>query len=298
MQENTKPNIFERLNNIFERLNILIRILEYSGVNLVASVAPWLAPFIPAYLTYKHTSDVLKFHPVVAVVAAVTVEFLGLATVSTTLTFWNHNRKSKVADKIPAGFVRLAGGAFLFYLVTVLLINGVLESTTPGTVPPLWVCIASSVVLTLLSVPAALTVAVRAIYTEKLQTIAESNSPGAKDAKRLQRQLSQAQKEIEQLQSAASQAEALQAENTELQTLTAALQNQAEELQSTVHGLQAENEIMQSTATTLQAMNSKYQAAAMYNAGQLESLQAAAKVGECDASTISRIAKNMNGHKP
>jgi uncharacterized membrane protein required for colicin V production len=29
-----------------------------------ASVAPWLAPFIPAYLTYKHTSDVLRLHPV------------------------------------------------------------------------------------------------------------------------------------------------------------------------------------------------------------------------------------------
>lgn len=282
-------------NFSFENFDHAIQNLEYSIVNLVSSISPWLAPIIPAYLTYTHTKNVLQFNSIIAFIAAITVEFLGLATVSTTLTFWNHNRKYKDPAKV-APF-KIALFAFCFYLITVLMINGVLETIPLDTQPSTNIRVTISVLLTVLSVPAAITVAIRSIYSEKIKNIKKFTSPKERNINTLNRNLNSAKKKIAQLQNTHKDAKKLQEQNVELQAQNTELQDAYKKLQKNMVLAQGQIEELQIHETTIQAMNAKYKAAAMYSAEIIPTLAEAANIGKCDPSTISRISKNMNGNK-
>lgn len=151
------------MGNIFDRLNFAIRGFEGSLVNFLSTITPWLAPLIPAYMTYIHVKTYLDFPEWVAWAAGITVEFLGLTTVSTTLTFWTHNQRYKQGVKRVPVIIPLF--TFVFYLFTIITINVLLDVYQDRAV------IAVRALLTLLSVPAAVIIATRRQHGEIIDEI-------------------------------------------------------------------------------------------------------------------------------
>lgn len=154
-----------RSENNFDRLNTWIQETENSIVNFLSAFAPWLAPLVPAFMTYQHAEGTLGFPLLIALAAAVVVEILGFSAVSTYLAFWFHNRKNKAEiKKAPLSIVVIA---FSFYLALIVSSN-VLLDTFPK---ERWAEISVRTLFTLQTVPAALLVAVRTQHRELLSEI-------------------------------------------------------------------------------------------------------------------------------
>lgn len=155
--------------NIFDRFNNWVQNIEFSVVNVIATIAPWLSPLAPAYLSFIHMIEYLHFPVWLAWTVAANVEMLGLATVHTMLTFWSHNRnyttdKNRVPTLIPLG-------TFIFYLSIVLTINVMIEIVRFGYSP----VVLAQGLLTLMTVPASVTLSIRAVFKEKKESIRQSN---------------------------------------------------------------------------------------------------------------------------
>lgn len=154
-------------SDFFDRLNEWIRDTENSIVNFLSAFAPWLAPIIPAYMTYQHASGTLKFPILVAVPAALVVEILGFSAVSTYLAFWFYNRRNKAeTKKAPLVLVIIAFG---FYLALIVFSNVLLDSF-PG---ERWAEITVRALFTLQTIPAAMLVSVRTQHRELLSEISK-----------------------------------------------------------------------------------------------------------------------------
>ncbi len=172
-----QPNFVERF---FVALKALIAYLESSAIDLVSATTPWLAPVIPASQTYLHAINSLKYSEPIAFVAALAVEFLGLAAVSTAVEFWNYNdalsarkearvqllkgedkKRAKERRVVGAPF-QLAAGSGLFYIVVILTVNVLLDWGKP------FPQVAANVLLSLLAVPAAVIIAIRSQHRRKL----------------------------------------------------------------------------------------------------------------------------------
>lgn len=148
--------------NKFEKINEWIRSAESSIVNLVSAIAPWLAPISPAYMTYQHAVDTLKFPRWVAVPVAVVVEILGFSAVSTLMAFWFFNRKNKAnVKKAPTGWVLFA---FAFYLALIVFSNVILDASRNSENAIITV----KALYTLQTIPAALIVIARAGHKDLL----------------------------------------------------------------------------------------------------------------------------------
>lgn len=137
-----------------------IKKLEAMFIDTVAAVTPWLAPLIPAYLVYHNMTERLGYPPIFGLVGAAAVEFLGLSAVHTAVTFWQWNDAHKI-ERAPFWF---AFGAGLFYVVIVLTVNAALD---------IWqgsdgVKILAHGLLSLLSVDAAVIIAIRAQHARRL----------------------------------------------------------------------------------------------------------------------------------
>jgi hypothetical protein len=159
------------MDNIFERINNWIQNVEFSLVNFISIVAPWLAPLAPAFLSFKHMREILEYPLWVSLALAGVVEMLGLSTISTTLTFWNHNRRySADRNKVPL-FIPIL--SFLFYLFVIMAMNVMLEANpSPGTI------VIVNALLTLLTIPAALTLAVRTMHQEMITGLKRPSTKG------------------------------------------------------------------------------------------------------------------------
>jgi hypothetical protein len=155
--------------NIFDQVNSYIRDTESSLVNLLSAIAPWGAPLAPAYMSYGGMTKHLGFTPFVAGVIAGVIEILGLATVHTTLLFWQHNRRYKMEYKKQP--TALAAGMFGLYLVIILGVNVVLEAYSQELITWAWTPILARAMLSLLAVPAAVTMAIRTQHTELLHQL-------------------------------------------------------------------------------------------------------------------------------
>ena len=157
--------------NVFDAINYYIRNSEASLVNLLSAIAPWGAPLAPASMAYAGMVNHLGITRPIALILAAVIEILGLATVHTTLSFWQYNRRRVAGWKRQP--TELAAGMFGFYLLIILTVNVVLE--IPGAFPgiPAWTAAAipilAKALLSLLAVPAAVTMAVRALHTETIQ---------------------------------------------------------------------------------------------------------------------------------
>ena len=177
----------------------ITRALEAALVDVIASVIPWLAPVIPAYMVYHNLGKVLFFPAWVSIVGAVVVEFLGLSTVHTTFTFWQynddrtaralqHHRKERGRRRAAAGHdlqkrrsqlqqapVLVAGITAGFYLAVIVTVNVMLDDA--GTLERV-----SKALFSLLGTVAAVTLAIRSQHTRRLEEI-EKEKQSRKDQK-------------------------------------------------------------------------------------------------------------------
>lgn len=166
------------MNNFFETLNETIRNTESSIVNFISSIAPWLAPLAPAYMTYQHAVDTLKFPLWVAIPVAVVVEILGFSAVSTFMAFWFFNRRNKAdAKKAPIGLVVFA---FSFYLFLIVFSNVLLDTFDNAK----WAIVSVRALFALQTIPAALIVVSRLGHRDLLKEIAneKANRPNKANA--------------------------------------------------------------------------------------------------------------------
>ena len=159
------------VENFFDKLNNWINDTEGSLVNFLTAFSPWLAPLIPATMTYNHVIEFLKFQPWIAFVSAIIVEILGFGTVSTGLDFWFYNRRNKAQSKqAPLALIVFS---FAFYLGLIVTSNVVIdwakEFGTP--VQQSWSIILVRFLLTLQTIPAALIVATRTGHRDLLREI-------------------------------------------------------------------------------------------------------------------------------
>jgi len=164
--------------NYFEKATDWINDAESSLVELIASVAPWFAPLIPAYLTFEHAVNSLDIPKFFAYVAAGVIEALGLATLSTTFMIWKHNQRYKAPENRSPFWLAL--GTFLFYLAIVLVINVVQE--LPG-IDDQTKRISGIVLLILLSIPTTTTLAIRYVHRQTVKRLEDARKKKGKVSK-------------------------------------------------------------------------------------------------------------------
>jgi hypothetical protein len=153
-------------------------------IDLLAIFTPWLAPIIPASMTYRNMVGELGFSEPVAFIGAAAVEFLGLSGINTAVEFWQYNedkaarREARLAglddDKrakaekrkiigAPLAMAVLTGG---FYIAIVITVNAILDI---GKADPVHVI--AKILLSLLSVVAGVIIALRASHSRRLNPV-------------------------------------------------------------------------------------------------------------------------------
>jgi len=156
---------------IFAKWDKAIRGAEASFVNFISAIAPWGAPLPVAYMSFNHMNTVLNFPLAISIPTSLVIEILGFSTVSTIIGFWSHNRKyTDDKRKSPIG---IAIGAFVLYLLIVITMNVALDATV-GTSAEHGMIIAVKGLLTLMTIPAALILAVRSQHQEALMDAEET----------------------------------------------------------------------------------------------------------------------------
>ena len=163
MSEPQKKNT-NHLADGFEFISETINGAERSFLDLLSALVPYAVPIIPAYLTYFHTLNQMGFPVWVAATAAFTCEVLGITSVSTAIRFWRHNQMYKdVKNQAPFW---LAFGTYVFYILVVLSVNVLLEVYTGVRSPAvIW----SIGLFSLLSLPSAVLISIRAQFSEMLE---------------------------------------------------------------------------------------------------------------------------------
>jgi len=140
----------------------LTRAVESVLIDAIAATSPWLAPVIPAFMCWQSMVTHLAFPAWVALAGAGVVELLGLATVTTTMQFWDYNNTRRLMDQTAP--VYLAAGTALFYLTVVLTVNVMMDDS------PTSYKIAKAL-LSSLSICAAVTLAIRSQHSRRLASI-------------------------------------------------------------------------------------------------------------------------------
>lgn len=113
--------MINRIVTSLDSLVILNRATENLLIDVVASYSPWVAPVVPALMTYQNMITHLGFPAWASWAAAICVETLGLSSIQTAVSFWQWNdSKNKSDPKAPVMAAILTGG---FYLLTVLTVN-------------------------------------------------------------------------------------------------------------------------------------------------------------------------------
>jgi len=153
--------MIDRIVALLEGVLRLTRSTENLLVDVVAAVSPWLAPALPAYLTWYNLSSVLSFPAWVALVSAAVIEFVGLSAISTSLMLWSWNENKR--EKDPTAPLWLAITSGVFYLAIVLSVNTLLE------IDPARFKILVQGLMSCLSVVAGLIIAVRGQHARREQ---------------------------------------------------------------------------------------------------------------------------------
>jgi len=142
----------------------------YSEENLIDQVArftPWLAPAIPATFAYINVTnpDLLALHWLIGLLVALTIEGLGLASVHTALSLFEyiklHDKQKPKAETAIMLFMTL------FYLAIVVTVNIILDLQHPIQI------IVAKALLSLVSIPAAVTLSIRQLHKARLESEAK-----------------------------------------------------------------------------------------------------------------------------
>lgn len=140
----------------------------YSEQNLIDNVArfvPWLAPGIPAAFAYINSTNVLLVEWYIAVLIALTVEGLGLASVHTALSLVEYTKTHSKNQPKAESYIMI--GMALFYLAIVVMVNIILDLQHPIQI------IIAKALLSLVSIPAAVTLSIRQLHKTRLANEAE-----------------------------------------------------------------------------------------------------------------------------
>ena len=141
-----------------------LRQFEHTAIDLVSAVTPWLAPVIPAAIAFKHMRDPLMFPWWLAFIGAVVIEFLGLSAIHTAVQFWTWNQRKRKSDASAPVAMPVAIG--VFYLILVLSVNVILAEWD-------WKYVTAVTLLSLVSVPAGIVIAIRAQHAAYVEQLAE-----------------------------------------------------------------------------------------------------------------------------
>ena len=160
-------SFFERLRGGLESLQDTSQTFERVVIDNLSAFTPWLAPLIPASMAYRNMITWLDFSPLVSLFGAAAVEFLGLTTISTALEFWKFNEDKRKSDNSAPFVVALLTG--VFYVVIILTVNAMLELNQS-----LEVKVAAKAMLSLLSVVAAVNIALRSQHRRRLKEIEQA----------------------------------------------------------------------------------------------------------------------------
>lgn len=143
------------------------RTIERKLTDLVARVAPWLAPLPTAYLTGRATVAHLHWPVWLGGAAGLIIESLGLAAVNTALELYEYNQTRRKTDPAaPFWLAALLAGVY-FAAVTGLT---VLLDTRPA-----W-SVYAPLVFPLLSMAGATALALRSDHARRLETIAQERA--------------------------------------------------------------------------------------------------------------------------
>lgn len=148
-----------RIVRFLDGLLKLNRATESLLIDIIASYSPWIAPLVPAYMTFHNMATQLAFPIWAAWAGAVCVETLGLSSIQTAVSFWQWNDSRQKAD--PQAPMILAVGTGAFYLATVLTVNAMLDGV------PLLYRLAKAL-LSSLSVCAGVILALRAGHARRI----------------------------------------------------------------------------------------------------------------------------------
>ena len=155
--------------------------LDGALVQIVAQVAPWLAPLPTAWLVYDRTQQHLGWPWWVALLAGLTLEALGVAILATTLEQYSYNRSKRKSDpKAPLWIPLLLVG---LYFVAAELLTVALD-IAPGWVAPL-----APAVFPVLSVAAFAVLGVRADHQQRLTEIEQGKADARAERERRKREL-------------------------------------------------------------------------------------------------------------
>lgn len=151
----------------------VINVSERTLIDNVAATVPWLAPVSPAYMVWHNAVNLLGWPAWVAWMVALAVEGLGLSVVSTAFSLWKQKSSSFYVAVITTAF----------YLTLIITVNVALELGASA-----WI---AKALLSLLSIPAAVTIALRSQNAQDL----ESQQAAAAQAYELKRlELEQAER--------------------------------------------------------------------------------------------------------
>jgi hypothetical protein len=137
------PMVQSNYERFMENWRHVINVSERTLIDNVAATVPWLAPVSPAYMAWNNAVTLLGWPVWVAWVVAMAIEGLGLSVISTAFQLWKDKRST----------FWVAVGTAVFYLAVVIVVNIGLELG--------WAAWIAKALLSLLSVPAAVTIALR-----------------------------------------------------------------------------------------------------------------------------------------
>lgn len=137
-------------------MNLKQYLSEEKLIDNVARIVPWFAPLIPASFAYHNSINVLELAKVEAFLVAFVVELLGLATVHTFFSLAESLKTAK--EHKPKHETIIMGFMALFYLAIVVTVNILLDLNH------VWQIIAARALLSLISIPAAVTLSIRNLH--------------------------------------------------------------------------------------------------------------------------------------
>jgi hypothetical protein len=140
---------------------------ENNVIDLVAKIAPWLAPIPTAYLVGKATVVHLEWPPAIGFLAGVVIESLGLVSCATALDLYQFNQNRRKNDP-PAPF-GLAVIMILIYFLVAVFLTIVLD------IQPDWSLVAPAI-FPLLSLVGVTEIALRKNYQDRIQKIANEKA--------------------------------------------------------------------------------------------------------------------------
>jgi hypothetical protein len=267
-------------------MNIKQYLSEEKLIDNVARIVPWFAPLIPASFAYHNSVRVLELAKIEAGLVAFVVELLGLATVHTFFSLAESLKTAK--ENKPKHETIIMGFMAAFYLAIVVTVNILLDLNH------VWQIIAARALLSLISIPAAVTLSIR-----NLHKLRQNDDTRDHLIASLRGKLGSMTSQFNSLQEKAnvwqSDYKQIQNENKRLQDETSRLQALANQLQTRADSLQTAVNEQQPVVKAWQSLNEEHQTLAKYNAKILTVEQTANILGVKDARTVQSRASKLNG---